>query len=292
MISPMNRIVRFVLAGAVAIAASMLGQTVALAQSTFERIKKEGVVRIGFANEAPWSYAQSDGTIAGADFDLATLIFGKLGVPVLEGVLTKFGSLIPGLKANRFDLVVAGFYIRPARCEQVAFSEPTIAVGDALVVKAGNPKNIHSFRDVTKDPSIKLGGVVGAATAQNAKSAGVPEAQIIMFPDFVSAIAALRADRVDGALQTAITAQTTVKSSNDPTIERALPFEPAIINGKPAVNYAGYAFRPEDQALVTAFNAELAKVSGSPEHVKILEKYSISPNEIPKGTTTAELCKP
>lgn len=279
-------------AGALVAFALIAIGTAAQAQGTFERIKKDGVVRIGFANEAPWSFAQSDGTIAGADYELASLIFSKLGVASLEGVITKFGSLIPGLKADRFDVVVAGFYIRPARCEQVAFSEPTVAVGDAIIVKAGNPKKISSYKSVIADPSLKLGGVVGAATAQNAKNAGVPDSQLIMFPDFVSAIAALKAGRVDGALQTAITAQTTVKSSNDPTIERALPFEQAVINGKPTVNYAGFAFRPEDKDLVSAFNAELVKTLGGPEHLKILDKYSISPNEIPKGVTTESLCKP
>ena len=279
-------------AGALIAFALITVGTAAQAQGTFERIKKDGVVRIGFANEAPWSFAQSDGTIAGADYELASLIFSKLGVGSLEGVITKFGSLIPGLKANRFDVVVAGFYIRPARCEQVAFSEPTVAVGDAIIVKAGNPKKISSYKSITADPSLKLGGVVGAATAQNAKNAGVPDSQLVMFPDFVSAIAALKAGRVDGALQTAITAQATVKSSNDPTIERALPFEQAVINGKPTLNYAGFAFRPEDKNLVSAFNAELAKTLGGPEHLKILEKYSISPNEIPIGVTTESLCKP
>ena len=260
------------------------------AQGTLARIKKEGVVRIGFANEAPWSYANADGTIAGADYELASLIFGRLGVPALEGVITKFGSLIPGLKANRFDVVVAGFYIRPARCEQVSFSEPTVGVGDAIIVKTGNPKKISGYKSVVADPSIVLGGVVGAATAKNAKDAGVPESQLVMFPDFVSAISALKAGRVHGALQTAISAAATVKS--DPGLARALPFEQAVINGKTTVNYAGYAFRPEDNDLVAAFDAELAKTLGGPEHVEILAKYSISVNEIPKGVTTKELCKP
>jgi polar amino acid transport system substrate-binding protein len=262
----------------------------ARADDTLARIKKEGVVRVGFANEAPWSFAKPDGTIAGADFELATLIFGRLGVPSLEGVITKFGSLIPGLKANRFDVVVAGFYIRPARCEQVAFTEPTVGVGDSVVVAAGNPKKIASYKSVIANPAIKLGGVVGAATAKNASDSGVPEGQIVMFPDFVSAMSALKAGRVDGALQTAVTAATTVKG--DPTIERALPFEQAVINGKSTVNYAGYAFRPEDQDLLTAFNAELAKTLGSAEHLAILAKYDITSNEVPRGVTTKELCKP
>lgn len=277
---------------AILAAALVAASAGAYAETTLERIKKDGIVRIGFANEAPWSYAQSDGTITGADYELAALVFKHLGAANLEGVLTKFGSLIPGLKANRYDVVVAGFYIRPARCEQVAFSEPTVAVGDAIIVKAGNPAKISSYKSVIANPSLKLGGVVGAATATNAKNAGVTDSQMVMFPDFVSAVSALKAGRVDGALQTAITAATTIKASNDPTIERALPFEQAVINGKATINYAGFAFRPEDKDLVAAFNADLAKTLGGPDHLAILAKYSISPNEIPKGITTAELCKP
>jgi polar amino acid transport system substrate-binding protein len=258
------------------------------AQSTLERAKKDGVIRMGFANEAPWSFAQTDGTIVGADHDLAVLVFSRLGIPKVEGVLTKFGSLIPGLKADRFDVIVAGLYIRPERCRQVAFSEPTAAVGDAVVVLAGNPKKITSFKSVVDDPSLKLGGVVGAATAQNARAAGVPDGQITMFPDFVSAVVALKAGRVDGALQTAITAQTTVNA--DSTLARASPFQQAIINGKPAVNYAAFAFRPEDRDLVQAFNAELGKVLGSPEYLAMVAKYGLTANEVPKGVTTDQLC--
>jgi polar amino acid transport system substrate-binding protein len=258
------------------------------AQSTLERAKKDGIIRMGFANEAPWSFAQTDGTIVGADHDLAMLVFSRLGIPKIEGVLTKFGSLIPGLKADRFDVIVAGLYIRPERCRQVAFSEPTAAVGDAVVVLAGNPKKITGFKSVVDDPAVKLGGVVGAATAQNARTAGVPDSQITMFPDFVSAVVALKAGRVDGALQTAITAQTTVDV--DPALARASPFQQAIINGKPAVNYAAFAFRPEDHDLVQAFNAELAKVLGTPEYLAMVAKYGLTANEVPKGVTTEQLC--
>jgi polar amino acid transport system substrate-binding protein len=281
---------RMVLAKSLLVLILTAASASAQAEDALARIKNEGVVRIGFANEAPWSFANADGTIAGADYEFASLIFSRIGVPVLEGVITKFGSLIPGLQADRFDVVVAGFYIRPARCEQVTFSEPTVAVGDSIIVRTGNPKKISSYKSVIDNQSIKLGGVVGAATARNAKDSGIPDSQLVMFPDFVSAISALKADRIDGALQTAISAEATVKS--DPSIERALPFEQAIINGKSTVNYAGYAFRPRDKELIAAVNAELAKILGGPEHLKILAKYSISSNEVPKGVTTKELCKP
>jgi len=265
----------------------------ALGEGKLAHLQETGIVRIGFANDAPWSFAKSDGTLGGIDYDVAKIVFGRLNVKNLEGVLNKFGSLIPGLEANRFDVLASGFYIRPARCEQVAFSIPTIAIGDGLIVKSGNPKNIGGYKTVVEHPDIKLGAVVGAATMKNAIAAGVPENQIITFSDNISVVAAVRAGRVDGGIMTAAAAQTVASGAPEGTISRALPFEPAIVDGKPVVNYAGFAFRKEDDDLAKAFDAELAKIIGTPEHVKILERYGLSKNELPPATvTTADLCKP
>ena len=65
---------------------AVLANLPAHAETTLERIKKDGVVRIGFANEAPWSFAKSDGTIAGADYELAQLVFGRVGFPIWKGL--------------------------------------------------------------------------------------------------------------------------------------------------------------------------------------------------------------
>ena len=46
-------------------------------------------------------------------------MFEKIGVTKFDGVIVNFGSLIPGLTANRFDVVVAGMAIRPERCAQI-----------------------------------------------------------------------------------------------------------------------------------------------------------------------------
>ncbi|MCH5710081.1 transporter substrate-binding domain-containing protein, partial [Salmonella enterica] len=90
------------------------------------------------------------------------------------GVLTEFGSLIPGLQAKRFDIIAAGMYVTPERCGQVAFSNPTYGVGQAFLVKQGNPKNLHSYEDVVKNPDAKLGVVVGAIEAEYASKVKVP----------------------------------------------------------------------------------------------------------------------
>ena len=63
---------------------------------------------------------------------------------------TEFGSLIPGLNSQQFDVVSAGMYINPSRCEQVLFSDPEYQMLDAFIVRKGNPKNLHTYEDIAE----------------------------------------------------------------------------------------------------------------------------------------------
>lgn len=268
--------------------AALVGPAHAQQPLPLDHFKKEGV-RIGFANEAPFAFRQADGSVVGYDYDLAKLVLGNIGIGNVSGVLVNFASLIPGLKANRFDVIAAGLYIRKDRCPQVLFSDPILAVGNTLIVRKGNPRKLNSFADVIKDSSVKIGGTTGGL-AKAALDDGVPPAQIVEFTDWVSAIAALKGGRIEGALQTTVTARWTVKSSNDPTIEVATPFQQPLLNGQPRLNYAGFAFAPEQEALRNAFNNELKKVLGTPAHRKILDAYGMTADEIPGSITLAEIC--
>ena len=77
----------------------------ARAKSTLERARANGVLRVGFANEAPWGFMKADGTLTGKSPEILKALAPKLGVKEIEGVFVEFGSLIPGLQANRFDVV-------------------------------------------------------------------------------------------------------------------------------------------------------------------------------------------
>ena len=70
-----------------------------------------------------------------------------MGIAEVDGVLTEFGSLIPGLKAGRFDIIAAGMFVKPDRCAQILFSEPTYAIGQAFAVKAGNPEGHRDYAE-------------------------------------------------------------------------------------------------------------------------------------------------
>ena len=80
--------------------------------SLLERLQDQGSVTVGFAGEAPYSF-EENGELTGATVALHREIFGNLGIDTVEGVNADFGALIPGLQANRFDVVSAGMSILP-----------------------------------------------------------------------------------------------------------------------------------------------------------------------------------
>ncbi|MGO6816789.1 ectoine/hydroxyectoine ABC transporter substrate-binding protein EhuB [Rhizobium brockwellii] len=251
-------------------------------------------IRVGFAEQEPFIVTGPNGQLTGYEVDLLKATLSKMNISAqLEAVPTQFGALIPGLQAKRFDIIASDLYIRPDRCKLVAFAEPTHFVNDGLIVKAGNPKNIHSFQDVAKDPSLKLGYLVGGGPiADHATAMGVTKEQLVTLPDIVSLLAAVKTGRVDGFLNPGVTTQSMIKTANDPSIERAMPFDQAVIDGKSARGIGSYAFRLEDRDFVDAFNKELLTILKSDEGLKIGEPYGFTKEDIPAGSpTTEELCK-
>ena len=145
------------------------------AETTRERVLREGKIVVGISNGAPWGFRGKNGEAEGFHPDLVRAAFAGLGVSRVEIVVTEFGALIPALNAQRFDAIAAGLYITPERCQLVAFSDPDLQLADAAVVAQGNPKNIHSYAQIASDPAIKFGVGRGSTTAKNAEAAGVAQ---------------------------------------------------------------------------------------------------------------------
>jgi polar amino acid transport system substrate-binding protein len=272
------------------VAVLLLMASPAKSDDSLQSTKQSGILRVGVANEAPYSYVGSDGAMTGVDFEVANAVATKLGIANLDGVPMKFGSLIPALKARRIDAIAVGFYIRPQRCEQVVFTAPTLGITDGILVPVGNPKGIHSFTDMVKQ-GLTLGGVVGGAGPKNAAAVGLPQSKIALFPDWQSAKAALKAGRVDGVVLSSISAAFEMQIAKDSAIEQAKPFDVTDSDGKKKINYTAYAFHPDDKTLYEAFNSELGRFLGTPEHLAILAKYGLGRSDIPAGIMTEQLCK-
>jgi len=260
----------------------------ALAETTLERARSQGFVRVGFANEAPFGYADAAGKLTGEAPEVLRVVLANLGIPEVDGVLTEFGSLIPGLKAGRFDIIAAGMYVNPQRCEQILFSQPTYSIGEAFAVPAGNPKGLATYTEVAADPAIKLGVMTGAIQKEYAMKSGVREDQIMSFPDTPSAIAALRAGRVDVVAATSLTIADMIQKSGEGSgIEALKSF--AKVGEESVVGHGAFGFRKEDSDFRDAVNGELAGFLGSPEHLALVTPLGFGENLLPV-LTTEQIC--
>lgn len=259
-------------------------------EATLERIRRTGVARVGFANEAPYAFVGDDGGLTGEAPEIARHILQGLGVGRIEGVLTEFGSLIPGLKAGRFDLIAAGMYITPERCGEIAFSEPTYSIGEAFIVAAENPLDLHSYEDVAANADATLGVVAGTVERNYARLLGIPDDRVVVFPDPPSAIAGVAAGRVDAYAGTRLTIRDLLSKSSGDALVMASPFHEPSVDGEVLRGYGAFGFRPEDGELLRAFNRALEAFIGSQAHLELVEPFGFTAEELPGDATTAELC--
>ncbi|HKQ95087.1 MAG TPA: ectoine/hydroxyectoine ABC transporter substrate-binding protein EhuB [Aestuariivirgaceae bacterium] len=278
----------FLMAGAVLAGGGALVSTTrqALAETTLERAKAQGFIRVGFANEAPFGFATPDGKLTGEAPEVAKAVLAKMGIAQVDGVLTEFGSLIPGLKAGRFDIIAAGMFINPKRCAEIAFSEPSYGIGQAMLVKAGNPKGIKDYSSFKDNKDLKLAVMAGAVEAGYAKDSGVPDDQVLVLPDQSSLLAAVQSGRSDGAALTALSIADMAKKGEG--VETTTPF--GEVAGKSVKGHGGFGFRKEDTDLYEAFNNELKSFIGTPEHVALVTPFGFGQDYLP-NKTMEQLCK-
>ncbi|MEM5461075.1 ectoine/hydroxyectoine ABC transporter substrate-binding protein EhuB [Paraburkholderia phytofirmans] len=273
-------------------AVCLIATTPASAQQIKDRVLQEGRITVGISNSAPWAFKTADGSVSGVHPELIRAVLEPLGIKHFDFVIIDFGALIPSLLAKRVDVVASGMGITPARCQQVIFGNPDLASIDALLVKKGNPLKIHSYEDIVKNPTIRMGGYRGGSNTENALAAGIPQGQMQLFQDIDSGVGALTAVRIDALTLGVATAERLLKEPVlNARLERATPFKGRILkNGREAANYGAMVFRPEDTQLRDAYNASFEKLKGNGTVKNILAKYGFP--EAPDGLTVRELCSP
>ncbi len=257
-------------------------------ETTLERIKREGVLRVGVADEAPYGYRGADGRITGEAPEIARLVLESIDQDIrLEGVVTEFGKLIEELQAGRFDVIAAGMFITPDRCQQVAFSRPTYKVGEALLVRAGNPRGLIDFASIAADPDARLAVLAGAVEYSYAYDAGVFFDQVKLVADYQEGLAELKAGHFDAIAMTALTVRYLVQG--DTAVAAGPQFFPEV-DGQPRAGYGAFAFRKEDVGLRRAFDTALADLIGGDRHWATVAQYGFGPEMAP-DRGVPELCR-
>ncbi|MEM7067776.1 MAG: ectoine/hydroxyectoine ABC transporter substrate-binding protein EhuB [Pseudomonadota bacterium] len=272
------------LAGVTMIASVTLNCGAVLADSILDRVDAGQSIRIGFANEVPWAYPGENNKPIGFANVHALGVLKSMGYTNIEPVVTEWGGLIPGLQANRFDIITGGMYILKSRCENVNFAEPLGVFGDAFLVPKGNPKGLENYQDVKNAGATIVTGA-GYNTVEAAKKEGVSEGNIMQVPGPTEILAAVKAGRADAGALTAFTASNLAKESGgdvEVTDPSKLP--------EWTFNWVGIAFRKGDADFLKAFNEAQAKYIGSEEMLNTVGEYQYTEAQLPGDATTEYAC--
>lgn len=241
-----------------------------------ERARQQGL-RIAIGNEPPYTELAADGTVTGCEPDVLRAVCERMGIENVEGIVSGYDAMIPGLKANRWDAIAAGLFMKQSRCREVIYASPVIVSTESFGVRPGNPKDVTTIADVKDRDDLRVGVVPGGFEQGILETAGVDPARIVNVTDARGGADALAADRIDAFLLP------TLSLRELDGVEVTDPIEDAPSTGSSA------AFRPDDQDFLDAYNIELEAFKAEPEFAEILEKWGFDPTVV-DGVTTEELC--
>jgi len=149
-------------------------------QSTLEQVVSRNTIRVGFSTFVPWAMKDKEGGYTGFEIEVARQLAADMGVEV-DFVPTKWSGIIPALLTGKFDIIIGGMGITPARNLKVNFSDPYEYTGMSILANrklADGKEGLEAFND----PGITIVARTGTTAAAAAKKF-LPEAKLNLFDD-------------------------------------------------------------------------------------------------------------
>jgi len=100
---------------------------------TWERIERDGVLRVGVDPTYPPFEIVDDSGLRGLDVDLAHALAADLGLAV-EFVYFGYDGLYDALATGQVDVLISALVIVPGQMRDFAYSEPYFNAGEILIV--------------------------------------------------------------------------------------------------------------------------------------------------------------
>lgn len=220
--------------------------TLASANSVDE-IRERGVVKIGVANFAPWTFPNLKGDYEGFDIDVGYQIAADLGVEV-EFVLLELDKVPVALESGEIDIMAAGLAITPSRALEVDFSNPYFSTGITLVVQNDIESQIESLGSLD-GAGVKIAVVEGTFSSSVAR-AYIEPSNLKTYKTPAEANQALLKREVHGLFTNLPEAGVLIARHPDTLMA---PFSRSVIN-----SVAGLAVKRGNQDLLNFLNAWIA----------------------------------
>lgn len=254
-------------AGALALMAAFLFQPEG--DASLRRLRKTGVVRIGYAVEAPFAILGERGEVTGEAPEIARHVVERLGISHIEWRQVELGGLIPELRAGRIDVIASGLFITPERSGKVLFSRPTMAVRQAMLVPAGNPRGFRSYSDMAARPEVIAAVLAGSVEDMLMTRLGVANGRLLRVPDALTGRRAVETGLADALLLSEPSLRWMLSRGEPGRLEVSVDEE--LESGLPA-----FAFRLDEAGLRDAWDEALAEYLGSAAHLAMLGSLGLS----------------
>ncbi|WP_227677873.1 ABC transporter substrate-binding protein [Psychrobacter sp. H8-1] len=235
------------------------------------------VLRIGTEGAyAPFNYTNADGTLGGFDVDMANAICDDMQV-TCEIVAQDWDGIIPGLKAGKYDAIVAAMSITPERAQQVVFTEPYFS--NSLVFLA---KKDSSF-DPSKSSDINAHSIAAQRSTLSSQwlEGEYPEVNMKLYDTLSNAFLDLESGRVDAMISDKLPAIEWLSSESGG--DYAVKGDEIDIDDHFAI-----AVRPGDE-LQAKINQSLANLKANGTYDKINQKYFAVPTSATVVTAESEV---
>ncbi|QLA18993.1 ectoine/hydroxyectoine ABC transporter substrate-binding protein EhuB [Desulfolutivibrio sulfoxidireducens] len=270
-------------------AVAVIGLLVALAAIFLDRERPEIVwsgktLRVGYAEEYPYAFRDATGRVTGESPETARVVLKRLGIGDVRFVLSDFANLIRELERGEIDMIAAGMFITPERSRRIVFSLPTARVGQGLLVRQGNPKDLHSYTEMAARPDVTPAVLAGSVEEEYLKALGVPDVRLFRVPDAATGAAAVKAGRADGLALSAPSVNLLAEDSNG-ALAAAAPFAGSVEDGGELASSPAFGFRKADEDLRQAVDVVLRGFVGSPEHLALVAPFGFTAGDMPKKTT-------
>lgn len=281
-----SQVVRKAILGSAAILGALtLAAAPARSEDVLEQLKQKGAIVSGVANEAPWMIISADGKLSGVGPEIDREALAATGITNYQPQVMDYGAMIPALQVRRVDIISSGaLTIQPKRCEQVIYSDPVVCTSDGFMLRKDLEGKIQSYVDVAKN-NLRIGITPGSYQMRWAAKAGIPQQNIVPFPDGVSAVKMLQDNRIDLFALGDTSLESLRDQIKDPNMVVFFPVKDTPLG------CAAAAFRKEDVALRDLYNKGLKNIVENGKYTEIMANYGLSSHvELGKGQTTEALC--
>lgn len=279
MISALSRIARAV--GISALVGACVAFSSLASADTLQRAREDGKIRVGVGlmGTKPFVWQQPDGSYAGFEADIVKELIKKLGIKDFEYVVTEWSTLIPGLKADRWDILVTGLVKTEERIQGggIAMSRPYIMAYDKIIVTQDSP--IKSEADLSGKVLGSLLGSTDSLVAHSIVDRG-GAAEVKDFNTYAEPFMALRNKQVDAVIFDQLTYMGFKESMADlVTVGEPILYLPKAewAEAQEKADYklggVGIGVRVEDKALLDAVNKALDEMDQEGTRKEILTKY-------------------